>query len=66
MKTIREQLESINKIMKENGAYRSEYLMPFGKYKGTPLSDIDHGYLEWAYDITKDSRLRREIEKVIG
>ena len=25
----------------------TEFLMPFGKYKGTPLSEINSGYLHW-------------------
>jgi hypothetical protein len=38
--------------------------MPFGKYKGCPVADLDSGYLEWlvSADILYDSRLRDEVE----
>lgn len=28
----------------------SDFLMPFGKHRGTPVYDLDDGYLEWLRD----------------
>lgn len=30
--------------------YTDETLMPFGKYKGTPLANVPNDYLLWLYE----------------
>lgn len=45
--------------------FNDESQMPFGKYKGLPLSEVPDEYLLWLYFDTnlKDGPLRRYIVK---
>lgn len=41
--------------------------MPFGKYKGTQVSDVPVSYLQWAWrEVKPKGGLRREIANVLG
>jgi hypothetical protein len=42
--------------------------MPFGKYKGTPFTELDHGYLKWLEGKLDEWRppLRAAIEAEIA
>lgn len=49
--------------MNTNNNYTDQTLMPFGKYKGTPLVAVPADYLLWLYkEKTSDLFLRAYIE----
>ena len=41
-------------------------LMPFGKYRGTPINSLPYDYLLWLRSIVKDADLTREVERAIA
>ena len=45
-----------------------EYIMPFGKWRGSTLEDIyyeDKSYLEWCVDNLEIEKIRLKIEEVL-
>ena len=44
------------------------FVMPFGKYKGTPIADLPVHYLQWALENMEhlDTRLRNEMENELA
>ena len=44
---------------------RRVYEMPFGKFQGTPLDKVPHGYLRWLWARSEPSCLRQMIDKVL-
>lgn len=46
-----------------------EFIMPFGKYKDTKMSEvakIDMEYLHWLYGETKNIGLKKRIDEVLS
>lgn len=43
----------------------ADFIMPFGKYKGVPLSEIEPGYLEWASDAI-EGNVGERIREYLG
>jgi hypothetical protein len=37
-------------------------MMPWGKFKGTDMEDLDTGYLRWVAENSRDSQLAKEAE----
>ena len=42
------------------------YVLPFGKYKGKTIKEVDSKYIDWLIDNTKDERILKIIELATG
>lgn len=56
----------VDELMKEFKPTPETYLMPFGKYKGEPLSEIPDSYLGWLNDQNPSEPLKTLLAEALG